>query len=521
MPAPPPVGSSPSTPGTPATPPASVRPTTADQTGPVFLDEDDAEPPPSAGPAAAPAWNADTSRPAGFGAPPADPRGGNWRDSPETPDNGPDGADRTDRADAARGAREPAPLPTPVVEPAPDAADGPLSERTFRVRRPEPADAAPSLSSAPSSSSSSSSAPSPSSSESGSGSGPGESEPAAPAQGGREFTVGLRRSEILRGGNPPALPAQSAGPTPPHDGPGQTQADQAAPVPASGPVPAQVRPALPQSGQARPPHQPQAPAQSQPPGLVPGQARAQSQPAHPQPAQSQPVHPVPARSQPATATPEQAQQGPPPSWAQAQQPAGGLPAQPQSGGPDAVTPWRPPANDPFARMAHQQARPAGLGKRFGARLIDLVLTLAVGGGVAFPFVGKVTDHLDAKVNAVEQAGETKQVWLLDGTTGAYLGVVLGALVVFGLLYEVLPTARWGRTLGKKLFGISVVHIEGHGKPGFGAALVRWLVYGVLGLAVIGVLNVLWCVFDRPWRQCWHDKAARTFVAKGGSTEIRL
>ncbi|MFI8940490.1 RDD family protein, partial [Streptomyces syringium] len=21
--------------------------------------------------------------------------------------------------------------------------------------------------------------------------------------------------------------------------------------------------------------------------------------------------------------------------------------------------------------------------------------------------------------------------------------------------------------------------------------------------------------DRPWRQCWHDKAARTFVASAG------
>ena len=41
----------------------------------------------------------------------------------------------------------------------------------------------------------------------------------------------------------------------------------------------------------------------------------------------------------------------------------------------------------------------------------------------------------------------------------------------------------------------------------GAALLG----GSLMLA-IGVLNALWCLFDRPWRQCWHDKAARTFVA---------
>jgi len=55
-------------------------------------------------------------------------------------------------------------------------------------------------------------------------------------------------------------------------------------------------------------------------------------------------------------------------------------------------------------------------------------------------------------------------------------------------------------------------IEGHQPPSFGAALRRWLVYSVPGLLVIGVVGVLWGLFDRPWRQCWHDKAAHTFVA---------
>nr|WP_247746032.1 RDD family protein [Streptomyces oryzae] len=209
-----------------------------------------------------------------------------------------------------------------------------------------------------------------------------------------------------------------------------------------------------------------------------------------------------------------------PSWSQ---PPAGLPAQPQSGGPDAVTPWRPPADDPFARAARQEARPGGLGRRFGARLVDLVLTLAVGAGAAFPFVGKAVDHINAKVEAVEQAGVTQRVWLIDGTTGSYLALVVGALLVFGLLYEVLPTARWGRTLGKKLFGLSVVNIEGYGKPAFGKSVLRWLVHGVLGLLVVGLVNAMWCLFDRPWRQCWHDKVAGTFVAKGsaGDGELRL
>jgi uncharacterized RDD family membrane protein YckC len=90
--------------------------------------------------------------------------------------------------------------------------------------------------------------------------------------------------------------------------------------------------------------------------------------------------------------------------------------------------------------------------------------------------------------------------------------VLAVLLVVGVLYEALPTAKWGRTLGKKLLGLEVRDIEAHEPPTFGAALRRWLVYSIPGVLVIGVVGVLWCLFDRPWRQCWHDKAAHTFVA---------
>lgn len=49
----------------------------------------------------------------------------------------------------------------------------------------------------------------------------------------------------------------------------------------------------------------------------------------------------------------------------------------------------------------------------------------------------------------------------------------------------------------------------------GSALRRWLTYAVfLLLPLIGLLNVVWCAFDKPWRQCWHDKAGRTYVARG-------
>jgi uncharacterized RDD family membrane protein YckC len=176
--------------------------------------------------------------------------------------------------------------------------------------------------------------------------------------------------------------------------------------------------------------------------------------------------------------------------------------------------WRPPPSDPFLAAAQAQAaaRPSPLGRRLAARLVDSVLTGIVLGALAVPLVGSAADHVQQKIDAARATGETVQVWLIDGTTGAYLGAFLAAVLVLGFLYEALPTARWGRTLGKRLLKLRVLDIEAHDAPRLTQSLRRWLVYQVLGLVAVGVVNVLWCVFDRPWRQCWHDKAARTFVA---------
>ncbi|MDJ0344381.1 RDD family protein [Streptomyces sp. H10-C2] len=178
-----------------------------------------------------------------------------------------------------------------------------------------------------------------------------------------------------------------------------------------------------------------------------------------------------------------------------------------------VVPWRPPVSDPFAAMVQEQGRPAGLGRRLAARLLDTLVVLAATAAAAVPLGTAAYHHLKDKVNAARLTGENVTVWLIDGTTGLQLGIVLAVGLVAGLLYEVLPTATWGRTLGKKLFGLRVIDIESQLAPGFGAALRRWLTHTLLDALVIGFVGLAWCLFDRPWRQCWHDKAARTFVAR--------
>ncbi|GHJ90552.1 hypothetical protein SNE510_00710 [Streptomyces sp. NE5-10] len=255
-----------------------------------------------------------------------------------------------------------------------------------------------------------------------------------------------------------------------------------APTPAPAPAPVQETPA-PAPVQPRPQPQP-APAPAPVPAPVPA--------------------PAPAPATPSWAQPQQAQPQPHPAQQAHQQ----QPQQP-------VVPWKPPVEDPFLAAVREQssAPPAGLGRRLLARVVDTLLLGALTAGAAFPFVTAALDHIEAKIDAAERSGVTVQVWLVDGTTSVQFGIALGLLLVLGVLYEALPTAKWGRTLGKKLCGIQVRDIEAHEPPTFGRSLRRWFLHTFLGLLLIGVLNVLWCVFDRPWRQCWHDKAAGTFVAK--------
>ncbi|MFE5023571.1 RDD family protein [Streptomyces sp. NPDC056656] len=458
-------------------PSPSPPPLPVEETGPVFLDEEPErysdEP---AAPEPATAWQADASRQTGFGG--EQDRRVSWGADPRVP--APPQEERTDGALTARPA-QPEP-PTPPT-------DG-----TVTFRRPTP-----------------------------------------PVRPEGTMTMRALSAPQVPGQQLPAAQgpaAQSQGPASQEAAGRHAQGHQGQQVEghqAQQPVPQQP---VPQQANSQPQPQPQ-PHQ----GFAP-QGPAQQPPAHqaqaPQAAPLQPHAPqagrpgaVPPQAAAASATPmTSGPGGGSPSWAQqvhqlaqpgqsgqlgqSARPAAGEPAEPE--GP--VTPWKPVANDPFlaAAQAQASARPAGPGRRLAARLIDTVVLGAVTAVAAVPLGTKAVDHIDGKIDAAKASGRQSTVWLLDGTTGAYLGIVLAVLLVAGVLYEALPTAKWGRTLGKKVCGLQVRDIEEHEAPTFGAALRRWLVYSVTGLLAIGVVGVLWCLFDRPWRQCWHDKAARTFVA---------
>lgn len=475
--------------GEPLTPPPGTRPAApaVEETGPHFFDEDpQPEPagpqPEPAGPEPASAWGADRSRQSGFGGEPdrriswgADPRvpGPDPRvpaDPPPAPDGRATSTDGTATIPPAESGDLPAsgtfvfrrPIPGPAAAPAAED-EGTMTFRAVPPRTGEPGAAAPADRSGPAFG-----APS------------GQPGPAVGARG----TTGPA-------GSGAAIPAQGSGAA------GSASAPAGAPGTGSAALSgAGSSGASPGAGSGGPGFgagkaAAARAAAAQGEGQAAGAAARTAAPA------------VPQQSTPVTTGPGGGQS----SWAQQVHRLAGGDEQP-------VAPWKPPVEDPFQAMARRQAaaRPAALGKRLAARLIDTVAVGAVTAVAAVPLGTRAADHIQEKIDAAKLSGRTVTVWLLDGTTGTYLGIVLAVLLLAGVLYEVLPTARWGRTLGKRLCGLEVRDIEGHEPPAFGASLRRWLVHTVPGLLGIGVVGFAWCLFDRPWHQCWHDKAAHTFVA---------
>ncbi|MDX6353991.1 MAG: hypothetical protein QOF98_894 [Streptomyces sp.] len=143
------------------------------------------------------------------------------------------------------------------------------------------------------------------------------------------------------------------------------------------------------------------------------------------------------------------------------------------------------------------APPAPLGRRLLARLVDTVVLVVIDLLLGLAIAGEDMNSSDVS--------RGKQVLL--------------AVLVFVLYfaYEGAMTAARGQTLGKMALGIRVARLVDGAVPGR-AGWVRAAVYALPGLLIVvligplfWLLDSLWCTWDRPYRQCLHDKAAKTVV----------
>ncbi|MEV0649343.1 RDD family protein [Phytomonospora sp. NPDC050363] len=158
---------------------------------------------------------------------------------------------------------------------------------------------------------------------------------------------------------------------------------------------------------------------------------------------------------------------------------------------------------------------ASPGQRLSARLIDLVavllLNVVVNGYFIYRFFQEVTPAVEA---AMREGGQLDPFTLSERANNLQLTIMFIALLLW-FVYEVPMTTYTGQTLGKRMVGIKVVPL--YGQPlKLGWVGLRWsfmaLPFMFLACGIFLLLaDALWCLRDRPYRQCLHDKSPGTTV----------
>lgn len=171
----------------------------------------------------------------------------------------------------------------------------------------------------------------------------------------------------------------------------------------------------------------------------------------------------------------------------------GSPGQGSSGYPTTYAPYAP-GHLPGAGSAYagQPVSPplASIGARLGARLLDLVIW----------YVGYFLTAIPV------------MVWIDAGGGAAARTLLVTWLVTSFVLYFPFSVWRFGSTVGKRICKIRVVRCQSVQRVGFWRATGREVFFFVAAvIPVLGLLNPLWCCWDKPYQQCLHDKIVDTVV----------
>jgi len=226
------------------------------------------------------------------------------------------------------------------------------------------------------------------------------------------------------------------------------------------------------------------PGQGQPPDYQQGYPQGAPQPAgYPQPAgHSQPGYP---------------QSGPP------------APGYPQAGYPQGY--YTVPAN--LVPYAPNGMPLASFGDRFLAYLIDgavnFGVALVLGVPLFIAFFAIIAGSSD--VNS-DSAGPSVALILL-----LYLAYFV-AIIAWGYIYHVEMFQHSGVTWGKRAMKLKIIRLDDPAAPPTrGTVAKRWAVQNIGGFVVpfFSYVDNLWQLWDKPYQQCLHDKAAGTIVVKAG------
>jgi uncharacterized RDD family membrane protein YckC len=207
---------------------------------------------------------------------------------------------------------------------------------------------------------------------------------------------------------------------------------------------------------------------------------------------------------------------------------------PTSNHPGAAVPMPPPMPPPPPGFAHPApgfpaatrgaaVGPDGVpvplapwGTRAAARILDSVIE----GVIAMPFVlWLVWPSLQRFIDAVPTDGSQPSQAVMSALESDLLAAsttITVISVVVSFLYQVPQNKAWGRTLGKRALGIRIRPLVADVPLAWWQVLARWAFFEACSVVAGGLLlfvDVLWPLWDKPWQQALHDKAARTIVVR--------
>lgn len=184
--------------------------------------------------------------------------------------------------------------------------------------------------------------------------------------------------------------------------------------------------------------------------------------------------------------------------------------------PGQPVPPMPPM--PLIRPVSPSGAPlAEFGDRLLARLIDGVI---LGGFTAIIIVPVYFVAIFSFLPTVTTVnGQTAEVPAAD--VASFLvrifGLILFVLVLsigFAYVYEVEMMYRSGQTIGKRVMKIRIIPLDPAAPLTRTLAVKRFLVLEGANLVTgLGLVDGLWQLWDKPFRQCLHDKWATTCVIK--------
>lgn len=147
---------------------------------------------------------------------------------------------------------------------------------------------------------------------------------------------------------------------------------------------------------------------------------------------------------------------------------------------------------------------ASSGSRFLARLVDYVIIVAVTLILGIPMIVSFFNDLQGSLAA-------------GGSSDGDLNLSRIFIPLYFVYDWVLHSFWNGQTVGKRAAGIRVVSQQTGAPPNAGHQAIRSAIFALppivplfLG-SIFWLINVLWQLWDKPFKQCLHDKPAQTVV----------